>query len=177
MAEGLELGLDLTPEGARGRLGDIQDVQDIAAQRKAQSGGFTPQEMEMMRSDIGKTIGRGMQDSVRAQKSAQGQTGVVGSLAGAQQEGIRREGQEQMADQERGLQIQNIAEKRRSLDSYQDFIMDQSKFDIGQHEKERGDILGTGLTQQIMGLAERQGMRSTDVAREAARLQSGGGKK
>jgi hypothetical protein len=175
---GMKRGEDLFKEGSLGRLGDNQDIQTVLNRRRAQLGGFTPQEQEIMRSQTGAVSRAGTSNALRALQGAQASAGVRGAAAGAQKADIFNKANLANQENERQLQMANIAEARRGLSDLENTATNVGKFDLGLKNKEAFGRYSTALGEQMLGSADRGSITQQDIAWASARNnQDSGGKK
>jgi hypothetical protein len=175
MAAGQARGETLFGGNALGRLneGRSADVSDILARRQANLAGFTPEEQGAMRDQNMKSILQSQQAGSRDLARQQARSGVRGGLASAQQGAMQMAGQGQLADQERQLFLENIAQKRGALDQFE-----QSQ--TGAEATERGlqQYNQAQAAKELLGkLSTEMGYGSLGSADRAAAMQSALGEK
>ena len=175
---GYKRGQDLFKEGTLGRLGDNKDIQSVLERRRAAVGGFTPQEKEMMRSQTGAVANSATQGALRSLRGQQAQMGIRGAAAGAQTSDVLNKANLARQENERQLQLANIAESRRGLEALEQTATGVGKFDLGQLNKEKFGQYSTGLGEQMLGSADRGAITQRDIAAANASNQvDRGGKK
>jgi len=108
------------------------------------SEGFSPQEQQSMREQNMKAITQSQMAGARDLARSQARSGVRGPLASAQAAQQNLAGQGQLADQERQLFLENIANKRSG-----------QQFNLGQAEKELMGKQATELGYGSLGAGER----------------------
>lgn len=128
LASGRARGEEVFKAGALGRISE----------------GFSPEEQQAMREQNLKAITQGQQAASRNLARQQAMSGVRGPLAAAQQSQQNLGAQGQLADQERQLFLENIANKRAG-----------QQFNIGQGEKELAGRMSTEMGYGSLGAAER----------------------
>lgn len=161
---GEALGKKFFGENSLGSVGSERSsaVQDILARRQSQLEGYTPEEQQAMRENNMKSVVQAQQAGSRDLARQQSRSGVRGALASAQQGAFGQQSQAQLADQERQLFLQQIAEKRGALDKFEGSQrtseadeFGRKQFDIGQREKEKAGQLTTSLGVAGLGAGER----------------------
>jgi len=174
---GLKRGQELFPAESLGRLGTNSDIQRVMEARRQQAGGISPQEQNLMRAQMMGQIGSANQGALRQLRGVQGASGIQGAAAGAQAADVLRSGQQAMLGAERDIQMQNLLQKRAGINELEQSATGLGKFDIGQANKEKMGGIYAGLGEQMLGVSERTGLQSADIAKQQAQVSSGGGKK
>lgn len=171
---GYKRGQELFKEGSLGRLGENEDIKRVMEMRRQQVGGFSPQEQAAMRAQLMSQIGSSNQAAMRQLRGVQGASGIQGAAAGAQAVDVLRGGQQAMLGAERDIQMQNLLAKRQGLNELEASAMGVGRFDIGQANKEKMGAIYGGISEQMLGAADRGAARAADAANAAAAAQSGG---
>lgn len=164
LAAGRARGEELFGNEALGRVGAQRsaDIAEILAQRKAQLGGFTPEEQQAMREQNLGAVMQGQQAGARDLARQQARSGVRGALGAAQQAAFQQATQQQLANQERDLFLANIAEKRGALDKLEGSTrateqdeLGRQQFNLGQQGKELAGKLTTEFGYGGLGAQDR----------------------
>lgn len=173
---GLGRGQEMFKEGSLGRLGGNEDLQRVLAARRAQAGGLSADEQQVMRAKLMGQMASANQGALRQLRGIQGAAGIQGGVAGAQAADVLRGGQQAMIGAERDIQMQNLLAKRQGIGELEATAMGLGKYDIGQANKELIAKYQTGLAEQALGAAERGALRSSDLAMAQQSAANQGGK-
>lgn len=143
-----------------------QDATAIADRLRAQSQGFTPEELGAMREQNIGTIQQAGKQNLRALRIQQAAQGVRGPQAVAQQNKMLNDQQNQLVGSERELFLKNIDSRRQGLKDYQDMV-----------NREKSARLTTELGYGSLGAADRGAVMQRIVGEQqaAASARSGGG--
>jgi hypothetical protein len=161
-----------------GRIGSNLDIQRVLQARRAQAGGISPQEQNLMRAQMLGQISSANTGAMRQLRGVQGASGVQGGVAGAQAADILRGGQQAMLGAERDIQMQNLMQKRAGVNELEKSASDIGKYDLGQQNKELMGRVYSGIGEQMMGMQERTAIQAGEIARAQERsASSSGGKK
>jgi len=175
---GMERGGTLFKEGTLGRLSENDDIKTVLERRRGQIGGFTPQEQESMRAQTGAAGRAGVSGALRSLQGRQASSGIRGAAAGAQRADILKDDNSNRMENERQLQLANIAESRRGLSDLESTATGVGKFDLGLKNKETFGRYSTALGEQMLGSADRGALSQRDLALANASSQNdSGGKK
>jgi hypothetical protein len=175
LASGKARGAELFGNNALGRVneGRSADVASILAQRKANLAGFTPEEQGSMRDQNMKQILAGQQAGSRDLARQQARSGVRGGLASAQQGAMQMAGQGQLADQERQLFLENIAQKRGALDQFEQSTQGAEAADLSKQQYNQSQA-----ARELLGkLSTEMGYGSLGASDRASAMQSALGEK
>lgn len=172
----------------KGSLGEIKakrstEVSDFLARQKANLEGYTPQEQQAFREQNMRSVMANQAAGARDLRRQQAASGVRGAMASNQQAAMQQATQGQLADQERQLFLNQIAEKRAALANYgqgvqgaEGFERQGAQFNLGQREKEKAGQLTTEMGYGSLGSANRASaqefiaaQRAAEAARAAAR--------
>lgn len=189
LAKGQARGEQIFGNQALGRVDASRsaDMQDVLARRKANLGGYTPEEQQAMREQNMGSILASQKMGARDLARQQARSGVRGALAANQMQAQNLASQGQLADQERQLFLQNIANKRDALGQYEQSAagmekgeFDKQAFNLGQGEKELQGKLSTEFGYGGMGAQDRAaalqsvlGSRAEAVSKEIAEKTKG----
>jgi len=138
---------------AKNRSADIQRIIDM---RSANLSGFTPDELNAMRAQEAAQMGRAQSTALRQLRGAQASAGLRGGAAAAQQAGILGQAQAARANLERDLFLQNIAQKRAALDSYDQSVRGIEGEEFGQRESAIGGLENLTTASRADELARQQ---------------------
>lgn len=190
LARGKQRGEQIFGNQALGRIDDARskEIQDILSARKSNLSGFSTEEQQAMRDQNLAAILQGQKAGARDLARQQARAGVRGSIAGAQQQALQTATQGQLADQERQLFLNQIAERRSALDKFEgsqtaaeQSELGRKQFNLSQANKELLGKLSTEMGYGGLGAAERAsavqsvvGDKQLAAAKEAA---AAGGKK
>jgi len=140
------------------------DLQSIIEQRKQQLAGLTPEERNDLTQAGTENVQRAESTALRQLRGAQGQAGVRGAQAGAQQADVLKAGLGARGDVERGVLLQDIAGRREALNQL------ESTFG-----RERAGFLARQLGEAALGSADRGA--AIGLITGAKQAQNGGGGK
>jgi hypothetical protein len=126
-----------------------------------------------MRDQNMKSILQGQQAGARDLARNQARAGVRGGLASAQQGAFAQQGQGQLADQERQLFLENIAQKRGALDQFEQSQTGAEATDLGKLQYNQSQA-----AKELLGkLSTEMGYGSLGSADRSAAMQSALGEK
>lgn len=175
LASGRKRGEQIFGKQALGRVDEARSASmaDILARRQANLEGFTADEQGAMRDQNMKQILAGQQAGVRDLARQQARSGVRGGLASAQQGAMQMAGQGQLADQERQLFLENIAQKRGALDQFE-----QSQTGAEATELSKKQYNQSQAAKELMGkLSTELGFGSLGASDRASAMQAALGEK
>lgn len=183
IAKGQELLGGDFKEGNLDRIdaGRGADISSVIEGRRAALGGFSAEANQALRDRAGQGIDRGTQSALRSLRGIQGASGVRGASAAAQQGRQLSAGQAAKANAERDLLIRNVDQKGKALSAFEQSVggaeeteQQRNLFNIQQRQKEIAGRQAAGLGFAQLGVTERTGAASANIAGSAA---SSGGKK
>jgi hypothetical protein len=153
-------------EAAAERFAEVgpQDLQSVIDTRREQTQGLTAQERSDLSQSGLENVQRAEQTALRQLRGAQGQAGVRGAQAGAQQADILKAGLSARGDVERGIMLQDIAQRRQALDQL------ESTFG-----RERAGFMAREMGEAALGAADRGA--AIGLLSGARQAQTRGGKK
>lgn len=137
-------------EQGRARWRDMMsanpDVQEILKRKKDMAGGLNAQEMQAARDQMIQGQQAQQQGAMRSLYAQQGRSGIRGGMAGAQQARMQGQFNNQRAQQEQKLLLDNYALKRQGLN---DWETSNNRMVFGE--------LAQGLGEAGLGVADRTG--------------------
>lgn len=177
IAEGAKMGEKYFGNQALGRVNENRsaDIQSILNQRKAQSAGYTPEELQVMRSQ---NMGQILQNQAAASRDLarqQARSGVRGAIASNQQSSLQNQNQGVLANQEQQLFLNNIAAKRQGLNDYQSGVqgaeaneLARRQYNLGNQGQELAGKLSTTFGLANLGTQERAAAMQSILGTKAA---------
>lgn len=171
------------------KTGRSVEMQDVIAMRKSALSGASAQEQQVQTEKANQEINRGVQTATRQQQTSQNASGTRGGTASMQQLQTIMQGQQAKANIQRDLFLDNQAQKRAALNSYEGALtgaeategqrqaaqMELQKFNIAQNAKERAAQLSTAMTTTGMVVGSLEAEKGFAAQIEAARLGGAGG--
>jgi len=126
-----------------------QDIADIVARRRAQLGGFSPEEQQALREQTLGAIGGTEQTALRQLRGVLGAQGVRGGLAAAQQADVITQAQQARTQLERDVFLQQIAERRRALGAFEQTVTGAEAGEFGREQTAQAAF--EAISQQVRG--------------------------
>lgn len=112
-----------TAQAAGTRSSEIQALIDA---RQSGLGGLTAEENNALQSQYLNSIGRGEQTALRQLRGIQGQSGLSGGLASAQQAGLLNQFNQQRAQADQELFLKNIMAKQEARNALEGLVTSQT---------------------------------------------------
>lgn len=174
--KGQQRGQELFGNNALGRINDQRsaDVGDLLARYKQNLNGFTQEEQNAYRDDNIRNLQQQTGGQLRQLRAQQGNMGVRGPAALAQQNALRNSAAGAAAQNERDLFLKNADLKRASLDKYGGQLTQAEanekaaqQFNLAQLAKEKYGMLSSELGNQSLAAGNYAGGQSQIANQDA----------
>lgn len=166
IAEGRQRGQELFGElEARTQEERTKDfMAQLERRRQAATQGLTPEEQSALQSQALGGIARGAQTQLRQLRGVQGAAGVTGGLAAQQAGRVLGQAQQQAAQAQQNVFLQNIAARREAEEG----LAQQLQQEQQQAQRLRAGQAGVEFGFAGLGAQERSGLRQLVMGQQQA---------